>query len=67
MDIKKSIRLALAHADLKANELALRMGVTDAYVSQAVNGKKIPNIQSIQQMAQITGFKVSEFIALGES
>ena len=67
MDIQKSIRLALAHKNMKATDLARQMGVSDAYISAIMTGKKNPNLQSLASMAMITGFKPSEFIALGEA
>lgn len=66
MDIQKSIRLALAHKGIRATELAAKMGVSDQYISAVITGKKQPNLQAIASMAMITGFKPSEFIALGE-
>lgn len=66
MDIQKSIRLAMAHNGLKANELAAKMGVSEPYLSNLINGKKQPTLQNLASMAMITGFKPSEFIALGE-
>lgn|GEM_PF-2493243 len=66
MDIQKSIRLAMAHNGIKANELAARMGVSEPYVSNLINGKKFPTLQNVAAMAMITGFMPSEFIALGE-
>lgn len=66
MDISKSIRLALAHRNMKATELAAKMGVSNAYISQLANGDKMPSVQKLSSMAMLTGFSVSEFVALGE-
>lgn len=66
MDISKSVQLALDHNSMRATELAAKMGVSNAYISQVINGEKMPSVQKLSAMASLTGFKVSEFVALGE-
>ena len=66
MDISKSVQLALNHNEMRATELAAKMGVSNAYISQVINGEKMPSVQKLSAMASITGFSVSKFIALGE-
>jgi len=66
MDIQKSIEEALHVRRKSQTWLAKEIGVTDAYVSAIVLGKRVPTLPNAAHMAKALGFKLSEFIALGE-
>ncbi len=65
MNIKKSFRIALAKKGSTQADMAAVIGVTPATLSLILNREVIPSTR-IQQMADIFGMKVSEFIKLGE-
>jgi transcriptional regulator with XRE-family HTH domain len=66
MDIAKSIRLALADINERQPWLASRLGVTRAHVNRMANGAIVPGGRKIEEIAEVFGMTVSEFIALGE-
>jgi transcriptional regulator with XRE-family HTH domain len=66
MDIAKSIRLSLADINERQPWLAGRLGVTRAYVNRMANGTIVPGGKKIEEIAEVFGMTVSEFIALGE-
>jgi transcriptional regulator with XRE-family HTH domain len=65
MDIGKSIRVAMAMRGLRGNQLAERLQVTAPTISVML-GRKTCAGQTLQDLANIFGMKVSEFVALGE-
>ncbi len=65
MNIKRSLKIALAKQDMTQKALADSLG----YTRQRLNGiQKQKNIrpETLKSIADIFGLKVSEFIALGE-
>lgn len=65
MDIGKSIRVAMAMRGLRGNQLAERLQVTAPTVSVMLSRPTCSG-QTLQNLANIFGMKVSEFVALGE-
>lgn len=66
MNLGKSIRIGLANKNLTKRWLSERLEVSPGYVSDLCNEKQRPNLERVEQMAQLFGVKVSEFIAWGE-
>ena len=66
MDIKKSIKLAMAHRDISQLKLAELAGVGVVTISNIVTGKSNPTTEIVNKLAEATGYSMSEFIALGE-
>ena len=65
MNIKKSLKLALAEREKSPGWLAKKIGVTPQAVSKfAATGHS--NTRTIETFCNALGMKVSEFIALGE-
>jgi len=66
MDLGKSIKIALINRGMTQSELAERLGVSDGYISNLATGSRFPGRNQIEKLANELGYKVSEFIALGE-
>ena len=66
MNIKKSVKLAMAHRDLSQKQLAKLAGVGEVTISNLVTDKSNTSTDVINQIAEATGYSLSEFIALGE-
>ena len=66
MHIGKSTRKAMFEQELKAAEVAERMGYGIDRVYQLRRTRISASATSIEKLAEAFGMKVSEFIALGE-
>lgn len=65
MDIKKSIRVALATKALNQNDLAAALGMSPSSVSQMLARESITS-KNIEKIAAALQMKASELVALGE-
>lgn len=66
MNIKKSIRLAMAHKGIPSQlALANKSNVDVMTISGAINDKPT-SLSTIKKMADALGYSVSDFIKLGE-
>jgi len=66
MDLRKSIRHAMASIDCSQGEFADRSKITRPYLSSIMNGHTKPGIIIVERMAEAAGMPVSRFIELGE-
>lgn len=66
MDLGKSLRLAIAHRNMKTKDIAVIAGVTPSYISMIANNKTTPSLSIIMKICEEMDYKLSEFIALGE-
>ena len=65
MNLGKAIKVALAKNDIRQNELAARLGVSDKYISRVCNHENV-GMNTIRKIADELDMKVSELVALGE-
>lgn len=65
-DTGKSLRLALAAANMKNKDLAEKAGISENYVSRLAVGKALIQGEMLDRIASAFGMKASEFLALGE-
>ena len=65
MDLQKSFRIALATKDMTKKELADEMGCTQSYIGSITKGGSM-SVGKLQDVCSVLGFKVWEFIKLGE-
>lgn len=65
MNIKKSIKIALAKADKRQSWLANKLDMKEASLSSIIHVNK-PSSANISRIAGAFDMRVSEFIALGE-
>lgn len=65
MNFGKSIKVALAMAEMNQRELAERMDVSHRFVNRMANAGTA-RIATAEKFAKAFGMKVSEFLALGE-
>lgn len=65
MNIKMSVKVALARRDMTVKELAERMGVSRTRVYDIIK-QPAPLITTVEKVADAFDMRVSEFIALGE-
>ena len=65
MNIKKSIRVALAQKDLNQGDLATLIGMSGAALSQMLNRKSITS-EKLGQIATALDMKASDLVKLGE-
>jgi transcriptional regulator with XRE-family HTH domain len=66
MDLAKSTRIGLAHANQSRAWLSRELEVSKQYVSDICNGTYDPSTSKIEDLAAIFGVSVSEFIKWGE-
>lgn len=66
MDLSASIRVGLAYRGKNQTWLANEMGVHRSYINQMAKGKVSPGLKQAGKIAEILGYSLSEFIALGE-
>ena len=66
MNIKKSIKLAMAHKGIPSQlALANISGVDVMTISNAINNKPT-SLATVKKMSDALGYSVSDFIKLGE-
>ena len=65
MNIKKSVKIALAKSDKRQGWLADKLDMKEASLSSIMHVNK-PSSANINKLAGAFDMKVSEFIALGE-
>jgi len=66
MNLRKSIRIAMARLECNQGEFADLSQITRAYLSSIMGGTSNPSIVVIERMAAASGLSVSNFIAQGE-
>ena len=66
MDYAKSLRVALAYRNMRQKELRLAVKCDPSYMSLVINGHREPSLKFTREVCRALGYKVSEFIALGE-
>ena len=65
MDIGLALRVALARRNKTQAWLAEQLGTSEGYISNMKRGT-MPSVERMQAVAGLLGFKLSEFVALGE-
>lgn len=65
MNIKKSIRVALAQKDMTQGDLAVKVGMTASNMSLLLNRESIPTSRLLE-MAQALNMTVVDLLKLGE-
>jgi transcriptional regulator with XRE-family HTH domain len=65
MNLEKSFNIALAKRDMKKKDLAKQMNVTPSYITQVTKDGRL-SVSKLQELSEGLGFKVWEFIKLGE-
>lgn len=65
MDVKKSLKIALAQRSKTQVWLAKQLGVTHQAITK-IGATGHSNTRTIDNVCKVLGMKVSEFIALGE-
>lgn len=66
MNIGRSLKIALAVRGKTQGDLALDLDCAQSNISYWVNRKSNINLTTVERLASGLGYKVSEFIALGE-
>ena len=65
MNLEKSFRIALATRGISKQDLAVQMKCTGAYITQISKGGSM-SVSKLQDVCGCLGYKVWEFIKLGE-
>jgi transcriptional regulator with XRE-family HTH domain len=65
MNLEKSFNIALATRGLNKKDLAVKMNCTGAYITQITKGGSM-SVSKLQDVCSALGYKVWEFIKLGE-
>lgn len=65
MNIEKSFNIALATRGMNKQDLASKMNCTGAYITQITKGGSM-SVSKLQDVCGSLGYKVWEFIKLGE-
>ena len=65
MNLEKSFRIALATKGMNKQDLATQMKCTGAYITQITKGGSM-SVSKLQDVCSELGYKVWEFIKLGE-
>jgi len=66
VNIKKSMKMAMAQCDMNQKELAAASGVSEVTLSKISRGIGNPTMSTINKLALATDYKFNDFIALGE-
>ena len=66
MNISKSMKVALANRNIKRKDLDAKLGFITGVTSKITCGEYFPSISKLALIASVLGYKLSEFIALGE-
>jgi transcriptional regulator with XRE-family HTH domain len=67
LNIAKAVRIAIASTEHKQGVIADLMGIKQPSLSNITQGKVNPSLPTLERLAETTGYKLSELIALGES
>lgn len=65
MNIKKSLKVAMAKNGYTAQDVANKMNVSRTRI-YAITNQVSPRNETIERLSEVFGMKVSEFISLGE-
>jgi len=65
MNLEKSFNVALATRDMKKKDLAEQMKVTPSYITQVTKNGAL-SVGKLQELSAALGYKVWEFVKLGE-
>ena len=65
MNLEKSFNVALATRDMKKKDLAAQMNVTPSYITQVTKNGGL-SVSKLQELSEALGYKVWQFIKLGE-
>ncbi len=65
MNLRKSIMIALAHHDMRQKDLAEKMSMSPAGITQLMSQTSCTAVM-LERLASAFDMKVSEFVALGE-
>lgn len=65
MNLEKSFRIALATKGMTKKDLAIQMKCTAVYITQITKGGSM-SVSKLQDVCDELGYKVWEFIKLGE-
>lgn len=65
MNLRKSIKVALAQRDMEQKTLAEQLGMSQSSMSQLAAQESCTGA-TLKKLAEAFGMKVSEFVALGE-
>lgn len=58
---KRKVRIALAEQGLNQRALAIKMGISEAYVSNTIS-RNNPKIETVENMANALGKKVEDIV-----
>ena len=65
MDLEKSFGMALASKKMKKKDLAAQLKVTPSYITQVTKNGAL-SVNKLDELAGALGYKLWEFIKLGE-
>ncbi len=65
MNLEKSFNVALATRDMKKKDLAAQMSVTPSYITQVTKNGAL-SVSKLEELSKALGYKVWQFIKLGE-
>ena len=65
MDIRKSIKVSMAVTDINQKELAELTGLTEATISNIINGKNSPSMRTIEKIANAFQISVDGLLGIG--
>lgn len=66
MDIQKSIFAVTRHRGVKQSWLEQKAGISKGSLTHYLKGRQTPSLPALEKIADASGMKLSEFIALGE-
>ena len=65
-ELKKSMKLAMAHRDMNQKELSIASGVGELTISRIAQEKIMPTMETIEKLAKGTDYTLIEFLALSK-
>lgn len=64
--INEAFRLLRVFGDIKAKELAIKVGISPNYLSEIESGKKKPTLKIIEKYCEVFNLRTSQVLSLSE-
>ena len=61
-DIQKSLIEALKQSDMKQDELAKRIGVSQSMISHYISGRKMPALDTLSRLCSVLDLDANEIL-----
>lgn len=63
-EIKKTLMEALKHSDMKQEELAQKIGVSQSMISHYASGRKMPALDTLSRLCAVLDLDANEILCV---